>query len=202
MWGFLQGEPVILASSSPRRRKLLQDTGLDFEVKPVAVDEVLSRGVRVEEAVMELSGRKAEKAAVGLDKGWIIGADTVVVLGAEILGKPEGLVEAEAMIRRLSGRRHRVITGFTILHLPGMESVSDFSSTDVIFYPLSDNTIRDYLSTGEYIDKAGGYGAQGYGGFLIEEFRGCFFNVVGLPLAKLRRAWMDFRSRIDNINTK
>lgn len=196
MWDFLKGEPVFLASNSPRRRKLLEDTGLVFDIQPVETDEKLDASLPVEDAVVELSRLKASTAARNIARGWIIGADTVVVLDNQVFGKPRSAAEAEKMIRSLSGRTHRVITGFTILHSPGMESISDFASTEVVFHSLSDDDIKGYIDTGEYVDKAGGYGAQGIGGLLIDGYEGCFFNVVGLPLSKLRRSWIELSQRM------
>ena len=160
-------------------------------LEPVMVDEALNPGVTLEEAVMEVSRRKVEAAEKTVKRGWIIGADTVITIDGEALGKPSDDKEAAQMMRRLSGRTHRVLTGFTIAHQPTAAAVTDVVSTEVDFYPLSEEEVQEYVNAGEYRDKAGGYGAQGLGALLIREYRGCFFNVVGLPLAKLRRRWRE-----------
>ena len=102
------------------------------------------------------------------------------------------------MLRKLSGMMHRVITGFTILYVPAEKLVSDFEATEVTFFHLPDEEIECYIKTGESFDKAGAYGAQGRGGLLIKQTNGCFSNVVGLPLAKLRRKWMEFALEVNN----
>jgi septum formation protein len=189
MWNFLHNEKIILASNSPRRRELLRETGLKFVCKPVEIEEDL-KGLPPEETAMELSRKKALSAAENVTEGWIISADTIVLVDGQILGKPVDAKDAEWMLRLLSGTTHHVITGFTILHLPDKAVISDYETTNVTFYNLSERDISDYIATTEPFDKAGAYGAQGYGAFLIEKIEGDFFNVVGLPLGKLRRVWL------------
>lgn len=192
MWGFLKDEPVILASDSPRRIEILTNTGLTFRRKPSGIDESIDPEFPLERGLIEVSRHKVEAASSGEKNGWIIGADTVVAIGEKVLGKPSNHEEATEMLRMLSGRTHRVITAYTILRLPVKNMVSDFEVTQVTFYPLSEEEIGNYISTGEPFDKAGAYGAQGRGNLLIKRIEGCFFNVVGLPLSKLRRTWMEF----------
>ncbi|NQS98926.1 MAG: septum formation protein Maf [candidate division Zixibacteria bacterium] len=198
MWDFLEGERVILASGSPRRRELLEKVGLRFTVKPIVIDETVDTQLSLEDAVMELSRRKAEAARVGETEGWITAADTIIALDGEAIGKPENREDAVRILRKLSGRQHKVITGFTIMHIPLNRTVSGCQITSVKFYPLSDEEIELYIATGEPMDKAGAYGAQGCGSLLIERIEGCFFNVVGLPLAELRRTWTIFIREINN----
>ena len=198
MWRFIGNDKVILASNSPRRKELLEETGLKFTIKPVTADETLPAGLSLFEGVIELSCRKAQTAAKGESEGWIIAADTMIELNNQPIGKPENIKEARAILEILSGRTHRVITGFTIGNIEREIFVSDLQTTSVTFYPLTESEIEAYLSSGESSDKAGAYGAQGFGGFLIERIDGCFFNVVGLPLAKLRRIWINFNQEILN----
>ena len=198
MWDFLEGERVILASGSPRRRELLEKVGLRFTVKPVDIDETVDNQLSLEDAVMELSRRKAEAARFGESEGWIIAADTIIALDGEAVGKPDNREDSAKTLRRLSGRRHQVITGFAIMRIPLNKTVSGCQVTSVKFYPLSDEEIELYIATGETMDKAGAYGAQGCGSLLIERIEGCFFNVVGLPLAELRRIWTKFIREINN----
>ena len=191
MWSFLDGEKVILASASPRRRRILETAGLDFIQRPAVVEEEIFNSRPSEQAAMELSFQKAAAALEKEQSGWIITADTVVVHNGAILGKPQNAEDARKILNRLSGAVHRVITGFTLTHVPSKKSTSDFESTEVEFYPLSGQEIDRYIETGEPMDKAGAYGIQGQGGLLIKRIDGCYFNVVGLPVAKLRNVWMN-----------
>jgi septum formation protein len=198
-WDFLGRESVILASSSPRRRELLSETGMKFSIKMVAVEETVPSDTTVERTAMELARRKALTAAEGEVQGWILAADTIVVIDQGTLGKPVDMEDARRMLKLLSGKTHRVITGFAILHLPSRKMIFDYNTTEVTFYTLSDQEIEQYLATGEAMDKAGAYGAQGAGRFLIEKIDGCFFNVVGLPLAQLWRSWKKFQMEINYV---
>ena len=178
---------VILASASPRRRELLERFGLPFEVIPARGEERAPEGLTPAELVERLSRAKAgEVAAAAEDReAVIIAADTVVELEGEILGKPRDEAEARAMLRRLSGRTHRVWTGVTVRR--GDEHRTESVCTAVEFRPLSEEEIRAYVSTGEPLDKAGAYGYQGLACLFVEEIRGDYFNVVGLPLCRLGR---------------
>jgi septum formation protein len=137
------------------------------------------------EHVLNLSRRKAEDVARRLNRGIVLGADTIVVVDGEILGKPRNPQEARRMLRLLAGRTHMVLTGLTLIDLSRQRSLSDSVVTVVRMRPLSRREIDWYVSTGEPMDKAGSYGIQGKGSILIERIEGCFYNVVGLPLAKL-----------------
>ncbi len=203
MWDFLCGDRVILASSSPRRVELLRNVGLSFEQKPSEIVEEMSFGGHSPaDMAVELSRRKAFASALGETSGWVLGADTVVALEDEILGKPSSEDEARAILRKLSGRMHVVITGYTIVHIPSGRAVSDYDMTAVSFWDYSNEEIEMYVDTGEPLDKAGAYGIQGIGGLLVERIEGCYFNVVGLPLAKLRRCWMEFYREIADANNR
>lgn len=160
----------------------------DFIVKSADADETLPRGISPEEAVLRLSAIKAEPFRN--DEDTVIGADTVVALGRKILGKPKNDDDARAMLRSLSGKTHSVFTGVTIIH--SQESTSFAVQTKVSFYELSDEDIEQYMRTGEYRDKAGSYGIQGYGSLFVKEIKGDYFNVVGLPIGKLNKELKNF----------
>ncbi len=171
---------LILASGSPRRRELLERMGLRFTVHPADVDEGLAPGLTPGEQVMRLSRIKAETVARDEKDGVILSADTVVVLDEAILGKPRDSAHAEEMLRALSGRSHRVLTGITVLRDGKGETRCE--ETEVFLRPLSREEIRSYVATGEPMDKAGAYGIQGYAALFVEKLVGDYYNVMGLPL--------------------
>lgn len=174
---------IILASQSPRRQELMKYITQDFEVKVSEVDETLPRKMSPSQAVMYLSQIKAEPFRN--DEDIVIGADTVVALGSKILGKPKDKQDARNMLKLLSGKKHSVYTGVTILS--SQYSVTFFEQTKVKFYDLSDRDIDNYIATMEYTDKAGAYGIQGKGALLVEKIDGDFYNIVGLPISTLNK---------------
>lgn len=174
---------IILASKSPRRKELLSIITPDFEIKSADVDETLDDNMTPAEAVEHLSKIKALPFKNGIDT--VIGADTVVSVDNEILGKPIDDNDAFNMLKKLSGRYHSVFTGVTVIK---GEIEATFSvETKVKFFDLSDDEIKKYIATGECRDKAGAYGIQGYGSLLVEKIDGDYFNVVGLPISKLNK---------------
>lgn len=175
---------IVLASQSPRRRELMERITPDFEVCVSQVDEVLPEGITPEESPVYLARLKANDIAQNAPEKTVIGADTVVILDGEVLGKPLDAADAERMLRALSGKVHTVITGCCIKS-NGRERCFG-ESTRVEFYPLSDSEIAAYIATGEPFDKAGAYGIQGYGSLLVKGIEGDFFNVVGLPVGRLK----------------
>ena len=179
---------IILASASPRRAEILRNAGIPFETLAEVIDESRKPGELRADYVRRLALSKARAAAgVQRDPGecLFIGADTVVVAGDEILGKPESADDARRMLRLLSGAVHEVHTGLAVIRRPGaMEAVVE-EITRVTFAPLSDEEIEAYIATGEPFDKAGAYGIQGIGGRYVTRIEGCYFNVMGLPLARL-----------------
>lgn len=174
---------VILASSSPRRLQLLQQIGIEVEVRPAAFDE-LSTGKMADEVVLANAVGKCQAvcAACG-DKVPVIAADTVVVLDNQILGKPKDAADAVRMLTELSGRTHKVLTGVAV-SFDGRQ-LAEVCETEVIFRTLTAAEIAEYVATGEPLDKAGAYGIQGRGAVFVEKINGCYNNVVGLPLTRL-----------------
>jgi septum formation protein len=182
----LAGRKLILASSSPRRREILEKEGIEFEIKfPSDIVEETSSSDLVKH-VLTLSRDKAESVSGRTDEGIILGADTVVVLDGEILGKPRSFEEAFVMLKKLSGRIHKVYTGITLRNKYNGKTISDYDCTEVKFNRLEDEKILAYIQTGEPMDKAGAYGIQGMGSFLVESINGNLDNVIGLPTGKLK----------------
>lgn len=181
----MNGRPIVLASASPRRRELMNMlTFSSFTVCPAAGPEKMPEHASPEDAVKALASQKAEEVASRCDPdALIIAADTVVVCDGRILGKPRDEEDAFRMLHLLSGRTHEVYTG---LCLKDKDScVTEAERTAVRFRMLSDSEIRRYIETGEPMDKAGAYGAQGRGALFVEHIEGDFFNVMGLPLCRL-----------------
>jgi septum formation protein len=175
---------LILASSSPRRAEILRDAGISFTVLSSAVDETPVPAETPQQHVQRLADAKAELvAARAVGPAIILAADTVVVLDGQILGKPRSTEEARRMLELFSGRTHSVITAVNLLRLPEMERRQFVETTLVHFNKLSREDISRYLSTEEPYDKAGAYAIQGRAGRYIPRIEGCYFNVVGLPLA-------------------
>lgn len=182
---------MILASGSPRRRELLGQIGLaGFTVLPADVDETIPPGTLPDQAVLELSRRKAAAVAASHPDALILAADTVVALDGAILGKPHDKAEAKTMLWTLSGRVHRVYTGFT-LRASG-QTESGVEETEVTFRELTAKEVDAYIATGEPMDKAGAYGIQGLGSLFVSAIRGDYFNVMGLPLCRLGMALKNF----------
>jgi septum formation protein len=179
------GSRLILASKSPRRYELLKQVGLDFEVIPSSVTEGFAQRVSPREYVIRLAEVKARDVAGGYPDSWVIAADTIVTIDGTILGKPRNRGEAVEMIEHLSGREHRVLTGFSVCHLGKEKSDKKAVRTAVKMKTLTPAEIEWYVRTGEPFDKAGGYAIQGIGSFMIESIRGSYTNVVGLPLCEL-----------------
>ena len=185
----------ILASSSPRRRELLTSIGIDFDVIPSDVPEEHQLGEAPEEYVARLSRDKANALAQEHRGRWVIAADTTVHLGEQLLEKPADAKDAERMLATIAGQTHVVYTGVTLQNVDGGYCDTRVAETEVRMLPLSAQEIEWYVASGEPLDKAGAYAAQGIGAVFIESIHGSYTNVVGLPLATLfqmlRRAGMD-----------
>lgn len=176
---------IILASASPRRKEILENTKLKFDIIKSDIDEIILEKESPIQAVMRLAFEKSMDIASKNENDLIIAADTVVVLDENILGKPKDKYEAYNMIRGLSGRTHEVITGISLVNLGLSKKIIDYVVSTVKFKELSDEDIKDYIHTNESLDKAGAYGIQGYGAMLVEKIEGDYFNIVGLPISKL-----------------
>lgn len=178
---------IILASASPRRRELLAQMGLSFEVMPSTKEEKMIEA-EASKVVESLSAQKAEDIAQQV-KGdaTIIGSDTIVVCDGEIMGKPHSKEEAFSMISRLQGRKHQVYTGVTVIdRINGKEAKKIFAAqADVSVYPMTDAEIEAYIAKGESMDKAGAYGIQGAFGMFVKEIKGEYTTILGLPIAAL-----------------
>lgn len=177
---------LILASSSPRRAEILRDAGISFSVLSSAVDETAIPGESPQQHVQRLAESKAELVtARAVGPCIVLAADTVVVLDGQILGKPRSTEEARKMLELFSGRTHSVVTGVCLVCLPQMDRRQFVETTLVYFSKLSRDDISRYLATEEPYDKAGAYAIQGRAGRYIPRIEGCYFNVVGLPLARV-----------------
>jgi septum formation protein len=182
------GTRWILASSSPRRKEILDGLGMRFIVDPCNLPEpVRRRGERPSVYATRAARDKARAVAAKHKTGVVIGADTVVVSGRRILGKPADREEGREMLERLGGRWHEVITGLSLVDLDAGRMHSGFGRSRVHFRRLTADEICWYLQTGEYADKAGAYAVQGYAALFIDRIEGCYFNIVGFPVATFER---------------
>jgi septum formation protein len=178
--------PLILASASPRRAELLRLLEVDFQIMPGSVAEVAHEHLSPLEICQLNAHRKAFAVAKKMPDSLVLGADTLVFLGSEVLGKPRDLAEGRRMLARLQGRSHQVVTGVSLIHLRKHQERIFAASTDVLFHPLNDAQISKYTAKVNTLDKAGGYAIQESGEMLISEISGSFSNVVGLPVELLR----------------
>ena len=180
---------LILASSSPRRAEILRDAGIAFEICGTHIEEAALPGETAQAMVARLAEAKARAAAAQMDAGMgecvVVGADTTVELDGEILGKPSDSAHACEMLSKLGARTHHVLTGIFLLRLPGNATRAAVESSAVTFALLDGKEIDAYVATGEPLGKAGAYAIQGLAGRYIPKIEGCYFNVVGLPLARL-----------------
>ncbi len=175
---------LVLASQSPRRRELLKEISNQFEVAPSSVKEVLDLGLRPEENARNIARAKAESVAPNFPDCWVIGADTLVAMDDEIFGKPDDEKDAERILTRLNGREHIVVTGICVV---GPEkSLDKFVVSKIKIKPLTIQEIKNYIGTGEPMDKAGAYAIQGKGSFMVRSFSGSKTNIIGLPLDELK----------------
>jgi len=179
--------PLILASASPRRKRLLTQMQIPFRVVPGDVDES-ETGDGPTEMCLRLAEKKAIQVSSLAGPFWLLGADSIVVISDRVLGKPRDEAEAGEMLALLEGKEHRVVTGFCILDPSGQIAHSEAVSTAVRFKPLNDAEMRSYIRTGEPFGKAGAYAIQGIGAFMVESISGSYTNVVGLPICAVIKA--------------
>lgn len=177
-------KPLILASQSPRRAQLLRHFGFEFDVIPANIDETADASAFPEKLAVDLARQKAQAVADQIKNGFVVGADTLVVLSGEILGKPRDATEAREMLHFLSGNTHEVFTGFAIISRPENLSVIGWERTAVTFRELEDWEINRYIEIDHPFDKAGAYGIQDTSALFVESIHGCYYNVVGFPLTK------------------
>jgi septum formation protein len=179
-------QAIYLASKSPRRKKLLEQVNLVFEVVPVDTPEVFGKKERPANAVRRIALEKLYAAKEIIKDGIIITADTIVVIKGKIIGKPLDNNDAVRMLKQLSGKIHIVYTGFSVYNSVTDKTITDYEKTYVTFRKLNGEEIKDYVKTGSPLDKAGAYGIQDdYGAVFINKINGCYYNVVGLPLTKV-----------------
>jgi len=183
---------IILASNSPRRKELLTQIGLSFTVAPADVDESVLPGESPEAYAVRVALDKARIAAGRAGEGIVIAADTIVVIGDSVLGKPVDSRDAAGMLALLAGKQHRVVTALAVMDAATGKSNTRFSVTKVWFRDLTAREIAAYVATGEPFDKAGSYGIQERGALLVERIEGCYSNVVGLPLSLLGEMLREF----------
>ena len=177
--------PFILASASPRRQELLRSAGLKFRILPAHIDETWQNDETPTAHVRRLSREKAAVMSVRHPRAIVLGADTIVVIDGQILGKPKNKKEAREMLQRLSGRTHTVFTGFTLTRAADRISRTKVVRSAVTFKKISPEEMNWYVNSSEPYDKAGGYAVQGMGACFIKTIRGSYTNVIGLPLSEV-----------------
>lgn len=178
---------IILASASPRRLEILKQCGIKPKVIKSNVEESIKPDENPEQVAMSLSFKKALDISKRIDTGLVIAADTIVVIGDTILGKPESELHAKEMLKALSGKSHKVITGFSIIDPENNIKIVDYETSEVVFNRLTQREIDSYINSREYLDKAGSYAIQGKGAMLVSSISGCYFNIVGLPISKINQ---------------
>ena len=181
---------IILASASPRRKEILENTNVKFKIMASSIEELRLEGESPCQMVMRLAFEKGIDIASRQKSDLVISADTIVVLDNTVLGKPKDEIEARKMITSLSGRTHQVITGISLINLDNNKKIIDYVISNVKFKNLSEEDINDYIRTKESLDK------EGYGALLVEEIQGDYFNIVGLPISRLS----DLLKKYFNIN--
>lgn len=199
----MKNPPLILASQSPRRRLLLKQIGFKFIIKPSSVPETFSKRESPAQNAKRIALAKAVEVARGVEHGIVIGADTIVVVGKKILGKPRSRAEARRMLERLSGRAHIVYTAFALVDAVSRKHIVQIEKTHVRFRKLGAEEIAEYVASGSPMDKAGAYGIQDdYGAVFVERVNGCFYNVVGFPLAQFYMTLQRFVRELNHTNVR
>jgi septum formation protein len=193
-------KPLILASQSPRRKYLLKQIGMKFRIIPSRVAEVFLSRQSPGENAQRIALEKATDVAARLRRGIVVGADTLVVLDHHVLGKPKSKDDAKRMLRLLSGREHSVYTGFALKDVETGKHISGVEETKVRFRKLTEKEITDYVNSGSPMDKAGSYGIQDdVGAVFIERVNGCFYNIVGFPLARFYSTLQRFAADLETL---
>jgi septum formation protein len=187
-----QNRKIVLASASPRRKELLEKMGLTFQVDASESNESLHPGLKPEDMAKTISREKVLKVASRYPDAVIIAADTFGVFRGKIIGKPSTADEAKRILSALSGKSHRVITGYTIVDTKNGRTITDSVETRVYFKKLAPEEIDNYVNSGEPLDKAGAYGIQGLGSIIVEKIKGDYYNVMGLPICALAESLKNF----------
>lgn len=188
MFQVRDGDAIILASESVRRVDILRTLGISFSIIPPDIDESRRKDESPREYVLRISHDKAQKVGNHFPDKWVIGADTVVVYKNKILGKPKNEKDAFEMLKMLSGKWHKVLTGFCVLNVSRDIEYRDAVDTKVFMKDMLDQEILRYISTSEPLDKAGSYAVQGRAGYMVKEIKGSYTNVVGLPITEIAEA--------------
>jgi len=183
-----KNNPLVLASISPRRKAILTQIGIPFEPVGSMTDETVCKQMKVADLACQMATQKAESVKRAYKNRWILGADTLVALDKQVFGKPKDAHECHRMLLHLSGRSHRVITGFCVIDPGGKKVNLEAITTKVKVKELSEFEIEGYIKIGEPFGKAGAYAIQGIGSFMIERINGSYTNVVGLPVCEVVRA--------------
>ncbi|MFA6023352.1 MAG: Maf family protein [Candidatus Pacearchaeota archaeon] len=175
-------QKIILATTSPRRQGLAQTMGLDFEIVPSNYEENMKLNLKPKDLVMQFAHGKALDVSKKFKEGIVIGIDTIIVFNNKNLGKPKTKEEAFKMLKSYSGKKQYVYSGVCLIDCKTKKIIKDFEVTEVYFKKLEDNEIKNYIATGEPMDKAGGYGIQDLASIFIKKINGCYFNVMGFPI--------------------
>lgn len=191
---------MILASKSPRRKEIMESFGFNFKIITPDIDEI-SDEIEIIDQIMDIARKKALEVSKEFTRDYILAADTVVVLDNKVFGKPKDKLEAKEMLKLLSNRTHEVITAYCLLNLDKNVEIVSHDTTEVKFKDLTDEVIEWYLSTGESLDKAGSYGIQGKGAFLIDNINGDFFSVMGLPIERIVSDLLSIGLKLDELGT-
>lgn len=191
---------MILASKSPRRKEIMESFGFNFKIITPDIDEI-SDEIEIIDQIMDIARKKALEVSKEFTGDYILAADTVVVLDNKVFGKPKDKLEAKEMLKLLSNRTHEVITAYCLLNLDKNVEIVSHDTTEVKFKDLTDEVIEWYLSTGESLDKAGSYGIQGKGAFLIDNINGDFFSVMGLPIERIVSDLLSIGLKLDELGT-
>jgi len=185
MFQVKEGDSIILASESTRRVDILRTLGISFSIIPPNIDERKEKDELPKDFALRVSYEKAHKVGNLFPDKWVIGADTIVVMKGKVLGKPKNESDAFDMLKMLSGKWHRVITGYCVLNISRNITYRDAVETRVYIRGLSDDEIKRYIKTSEPFDKAGSYAVQGKGGYMVKEIKGSYANIVGLPICEV-----------------
>ncbi|MGL4510822.1 Maf family protein [Cetobacterium sp.] len=190
---------MILASKSPRRKEILAQLGFQLQIKSKDIEEISDK-VEIVEQIKDISLKKVMAVAVENPKEFVVGADTVVVIDGEILGKPKSEMDAEKMLKSLSGKSHEVITAYTLINLEKNIKITNSVESTVYFKQISNEEIEWYIKSGEPMDKAGAYGIQGLGSIFVDKIDGDFFAIMGFPINHFIKTLNNLKIPIESLN--